>query len=94
MTSATGNGESKRGAQLIAAGFPERAGEQVLVQGASTDAAVRDVARRLGRIDAVTDVAPPRTSADGRSVVVGFKVPESARRRAAGGRRRRAARAS
>ena len=75
--SATGNGESKRGAQLIAAGFPERAGEQVLVQGASTDAAVRDVARRLGRIDAVTDVAPPRTSADGRSVVVGFKVPEA-----------------
>ena len=75
--SATGNGESKRGAQLIAAGFPERAGEQVLVQGASTDAAVRDVAHRLGRIDAVTDVAPPRTSADGRSVVVGFEVPEA-----------------
>jgi RND superfamily putative drug exporter len=74
--SATGNGESKRGAELIAAGFPERAGEQVLVQGASTDAAVRDVVNRLGQIKSVTDVAPPRASTDGRSVVVAFEVPE------------------
>ena len=32
--SASGNGESKRGDMLIeAAGFPEQAGEQVLIQG-------------------------------------------------------------
>ena len=34
MASASGNGESKRGDMLIeAAGFPDQAGERVLVQG-------------------------------------------------------------
>ena len=74
---AVGNGESKRGAELIAAaGFPEQAGEQVLVQGASGGAAVRDVVSRLKRIEGVTEIAPPLASKDGRSVVVSFKVPE------------------
>ena len=74
---ASGNGESKRGAELIAAaGFPERSGEQVLVQGASGEAAVRDVVSRLKQIEGVTGITPPLTSKDGRSVVVNFEVPE------------------
>src|SRR5437763_1884115 len=53
--SASGSGESKRGDMTVeAAGFPQRAGEQVLVQGAGTGdpaatAAVRDVVMRLER---------------------------------------------
>src|SRR4051794_13261580 len=51
--SASGSGESKRGDMLIkAAGFPQQAGEQVLVQGSSPgdpamSAAASDVVRRL-----------------------------------------------
>jgi uncharacterized membrane protein YdfJ with MMPL/SSD domain len=55
--SASGSGESKRGDMIVeAAGLPEEAGEQVLVQGKGSieagdprvTAAVRDVVRRLG----------------------------------------------
>src|SRR4051795_3122949 len=58
--SARGSGESKRGDMIAkAAGFPERTGEQVLVQGKGTvtahapqvTGAVRDVVSRLKRID-------------------------------------------
>ena len=50
-----------------AAGFPERAGEQVLVQGkgsvkagdAEVAAAVRDVVSRLERIKGVTEIESP-----------------------------------
>src|SRR4051794_1966413 len=54
--SAAGNGESKRGDMIVeAAGFPDEAGEQVLVQGKGAmtagdphvTAAVEDVVRRL-----------------------------------------------
>src|SRR3954467_7820341 len=57
--SASGNGDSKRGDMIVeAAGFPDQAGEQVLVQGRGSTkadafevtAAVRDVVRRLERI--------------------------------------------
>src|SRR3712207_5374502 len=82
--SATGSGESKRGDMIVAAaGFPDRASEQVLVQGKGTVragdpevmAAVEDVVERLQRIDGVTDIESPldratrdRTvSKDGRS---------------------------
>ena len=84
--SATGSGESKRGEMIIeAAGFPEQAGEQVLVQGkgavAADDprvtAAVEDVVGRLERIDGVTEIESPLVSADGRSVLVSFAVPGS-----------------
>ena len=89
--SAQGNGESKRGDMIVeAAGFPEQAGEQVLVQGKGTvraddpqvTAAVRDVVSRLERIEGVTEIESPldpaarvnTVSADGRSVVVNFKL--------------------
>jgi uncharacterized membrane protein YdfJ with MMPL/SSD domain len=85
--SARGSGESKRGDMIVeAAGFPDRAGEQVLVQGKSGDhevtAAVRDVVGRLGRIDGVTAIESPldpaarasTVSRDGRSVVVNFTL--------------------
>jgi RND superfamily putative drug exporter len=89
--SAAGNGESKRGDMLVAAaGFPEQAGEQVLIQGSSANApevtaAVTDVVRRLEAIRGVTEIESPldpatRTntvSADGRSVVVNFTIPGS-----------------
>ncbi len=81
--SAAGSGESKRGDMIVeAAGFPEQAGEQVLVQGERADdpqvtAAVRDVARRLERIDGVTDIEAPLVSEDGRSVLVNFKLAGS-----------------
>jgi RND superfamily putative drug exporter len=75
--SARGSGESKRGDMIVkAAGFPDRAGEQVLVQGkgSARTAAVSDVVSRLKRIEGVTDVERPLASKDGRSVVVNFKL--------------------
>ena len=81
--SARGSGESKRGDMIIeAAGFPERAGEQVLVQGkgsltagdAEVTAAVQDVVSRLDRIKGVTHIESPLGSKDGRSVIVNFKL--------------------
>jgi uncharacterized membrane protein YdfJ with MMPL/SSD domain len=78
--SARGSGESKRGDMIVeAAGFPDQAGEQVLVQGKATGdlqvtAAVRDVVSRLERIEGVTRVERPLRSKDGRSVVVNFKL--------------------
>jgi RND superfamily putative drug exporter len=90
--SASGNGESRRGDMIVdAAGFPEEAGEQVLIQGqgsirardAAVTAAVQDVVNRLERIDGVTDIESPlnaedranTVSRDGRSVVVNYKLP-------------------
>jgi uncharacterized membrane protein YdfJ with MMPL/SSD domain len=77
---AAGSGESKRGDMIVeAAGFPEQSHEQVLVQGKSADdpavtAAVRDVVRRLKRIDGVSDVERPLASRDGRSLLVTFAL--------------------
>jgi uncharacterized membrane protein YdfJ with MMPL/SSD domain len=90
--SASGNGDSKRGDMIVkAAGFPEQADEQVLVQGKGSvkaddpevTAAVRDVVRRLERIDGVTEIESPldpatrvnTLSKDGRSAVVNFAMP-------------------
>ncbi len=81
--SATGSGESKRGDMIVeAAGFPDQAGEQVLIQsGQAGDprlaAAARDVSARLGRIEGVADVERPLRSADGRSLLVGFAMEGS-----------------
>jgi uncharacterized membrane protein YdfJ with MMPL/SSD domain len=66
--SAMGNGESKRGEQIVdAANFPEQVREQVLVQGKGRAkagdpqviAAVKDVVSRLERIDGVTEIESP-----------------------------------
>src|SRR5918997_2483549 len=90
--SAAGSGESKRGDMIVdAAGFPDEAGEQVLIQGkgsiragdAAVTAAVHDVVSRLERIDGVTDIESPlnaedranTVSKDGRSVVVNYTLP-------------------
>ena len=81
MQSASGNGESKRAEMILeAAGFPEQAGEQVLVGGGSSreiTAAVRDVGSRLKQIEGITDITAPLASKDRRSVVVGFTIPGS-----------------
>src|ERR1700754_1179024 len=76
---ASGNGESKRGNMIVAAGFPEHAGEQVLVQGPARErtAAVRELQSRLQRIEGIDDIAPPVAARDGRSVVVSFTIPGS-----------------
>jgi uncharacterized membrane protein YdfJ with MMPL/SSD domain len=89
--SATGSGESKRGDMIVKAGFPDRASEQVLVQGKRSGdpevtAAVQDVVRRLRRVGGVTDIESPldpaaraeTVSKDGRSVVVNYAIPGSA----------------
>ena len=90
--SASGNGESKRGDMIVeAAGFPDQAGEQVLVQGKGSvkaddpqvTAAVRDLVTRLERIEGITEIESPldpatrvnTVSKDGRSVVVNFTMP-------------------
>ncbi|MDP9135716.1 MAG: MMPL family transporter, partial [Actinomycetota bacterium] len=76
--SATGSGESKRGDMIVeAAGFPDQAGEQVLVQGGGprADAAARDVVTRLERIEGVAKVERPLESEDGRSLLVKFTMP-------------------
>lgn len=89
--SESGNGQSRVADEAIdAAGFPDEATEQVLVQGKGSlsskdprfEAAVRDVTRRLNATQHVTDVQSPlrtgnegQIAGDGRSAVVQFKVP-------------------
>jgi RND superfamily putative drug exporter len=80
--SASGNGESKRADMVIEAGFPEQAGEQVLVQSKSARdpdaaAAAQDVVSRLRRIEGVSAIENPIASEDGRSLLVRFKLPGS-----------------
>jgi uncharacterized membrane protein YdfJ with MMPL/SSD domain len=87
----TGNGESKRGDQIVeAAGFPEQTGETILVQGKNGlkvgdpkfTAAVNDVVAKLERTKDVSKVENPldpenkgNVSDDGRSVLVDFELP-------------------
>src|SRR3954447_18111726 len=90
--SEAGSGESKRGDMIVeAAGFPDKAGEQVLIQGRgpikSNDpevtAAVKDVVGRLQAIPGISEIESPLNAADrvntvskdGRSVVVNFSIP-------------------
>ncbi len=89
--SASGNGESRRGDMIVdAAGFPDKSGEQVLIQGKTADdpavtAAVRDVVSRLQGIPGITEIESPlkkadranTVSKDGRSVVVNFSMKGS-----------------
>jgi RND superfamily putative drug exporter len=87
-----GNGQSKVADQAIAAaGFPEEAGEQVLVQGKGSvkvgdpafTAAVRDVTERLEGTAHVRDLQSPlaegnagQLSKDGRSALVTFAIAD------------------
>jgi uncharacterized membrane protein YdfJ with MMPL/SSD domain len=87
----TGNGQSAAAERAIeSAGFPEDAGEQVLVQARGSmrasdpafAAAVRDVVSRLEDTRHVSDVQSPlargnegQISKDGRSALVTFKIP-------------------
>src|SRR6188472_3187581 len=66
--SASGNGDSKRGAMIVDdAGFPDEVGERVLIQGQGSvkaddpqvTAAVKDVVTRLEKIDGVKDIESP-----------------------------------
>jgi uncharacterized membrane protein YdfJ with MMPL/SSD domain len=66
--SASGNGDSKRGAMIVDdAGFPEEIGERVLIQGKGSiksddprvAAAVKDVVSRLEGIEGVKDIESP-----------------------------------
>jgi anti-anti-sigma factor len=84
-----GDGESKRADQTLADGFPDRASEEVLVQGrggVNADdprfaAGVRDVVRSLSRFETVRDIESPlaagnaaQISPDGRSALVTFDL--------------------
>jgi uncharacterized membrane protein YdfJ with MMPL/SSD domain len=83
-----GSGESGRADKIIAEGFVDHAGEQVLVEsrGRATinhpafQAALDDVERRLGRFPFVANVESPRAhgasliSADRRSTLVQFEI--------------------
>ena len=87
--SASGSGEAKRGDMIVkAAGFPDKASEQVLIQGKSSGdpevtAAVKDVVGRLSAIRGITEIESPlnakervnTVSRDGRSVTVNFTLP-------------------
>ncbi|MEA2191498.1 MAG: hypothetical protein QOI73_1619 [Solirubrobacteraceae bacterium] len=89
--SETSNGQSAAAERAIEqAGFPDDAGEQVLIQGkgsisssdAAFSAAVRDVVKRLRSTRHVGDVQSPlsagnegQISRDGRSAFVSFKIP-------------------
>jgi uncharacterized membrane protein YdfJ with MMPL/SSD domain len=66
--SASGNGDSKRGAMIVDdAGFPQTIGERVLIQGKGSirsddprvTAAVKEVVARLGAIKGVRDIESP-----------------------------------
>ena len=84
-----GDGESKRADQTLADGFPDRASEEVLVQGRGNvkaddprfTAAVKDVVRSLSGFKTVRDVKSPldsgnssQFSPDGRSALVTFDL--------------------
>src|SRR5215207_6525262 len=87
----TGNGETKRGDQIVeAAGFPEQTAETVLIQGKDGlkvgdpgfTAAVKDVVAGLEATKGVSKVESPlapehrdQVSDDGRSVLVSFELP-------------------
>jgi anti-anti-sigma factor len=84
-----GNGDSKKEAQIVADGFPDRASEEVLVQGRDRVTArdprfaegVRDIERSLARFKTVRDVQSPldpgndsQISENGRSALVTFDL--------------------
>ncbi|MBS1879774.1 MAG: MMPL family transporter [Actinobacteria bacterium] len=90
-----GVGESQQAQRTLERGFPQAVSEQVLIQapkggegpdGREFRAAVADVESRLGKLGFVRDVQGPyapgnagQISADGRSALVEFRIPETPR---------------
>ena len=88
-TAESGVGESGTADRIVAAAYPKRADEVVLIQSSKAEAdapafraAVADVAGRLARIDGVEAIASPygndrkaATSPNGHAVLVTFEVP-------------------
>jgi uncharacterized membrane protein YdfJ with MMPL/SSD domain len=75
-------GESGKAGQILKDAYPDKAGEQVLVQSKTLEAsdsqfkaAVADVTQRLERTDGVGKVDPAVVSKDGHSALVAFELP-------------------
>jgi uncharacterized membrane protein YdfJ with MMPL/SSD domain len=75
-------GESGKAGQVLKDAYPDKAGEQVLVQSKTLKAsdsqfkaAVSDVTQRLEGTKGVSDVAAPQISKDGHSALVTFDLP-------------------
>jgi uncharacterized membrane protein YdfJ with MMPL/SSD domain len=75
-------GESGKAGQILSDAYPDKAGEQVLVQSddlrasdSRFKAAVADVSQRLERTKGVEDVATEAVSKDRHSVLVTFELP-------------------
>ena len=78
-------GESGKAGQILSDAYPDKAGEQVLVQSKTLDAsdpqfkgAVADVTQRLEKTDGVGKIDPPVISKDGNSAMVAFELPGKA----------------
>ena len=74
-------GEAGQAAEVMNDAFPDKAGEQVLIQSKTLNAsdpqfkaAVADVSQRLHRVEGVTDVETGQASKDGQSVLVDFSL--------------------
>ena len=77
-----GAGESGKAGEVLKGAYPDKAGEQVLVQSKTLKAsdsqfkaAVRDVTERLEDTKGVSDVAAPQISKDGHSALVAIRSP-------------------
>jgi uncharacterized membrane protein YdfJ with MMPL/SSD domain len=75
-------GESGKASEVLKGAYPDKAGEQVLVQSKTLKAsdsqfkaAVADVTQRLEGTKGVTEVAAPEISKDGHSALVTFSLP-------------------
>ena len=75
-------GESGKAGKVLNDAYPDKAGEQVLVQSKSLrasdsqfKAAVADVSKRLKDTEGVSEVAAPQISKDGHSALVTFSLP-------------------
>jgi uncharacterized membrane protein YdfJ with MMPL/SSD domain len=75
-------GESGKAGQILKDAYPDKAGEQVLVQSKTLQAsdsrfkaAVADVSKRLEDTKGVSEVAAPEISKDGHSALVTFSLP-------------------
>jgi uncharacterized membrane protein YdfJ with MMPL/SSD domain len=78
-------GESGKAGQILGDAYPDKAGEQVLVESKSLEAsdsqfkaAVADVSKRLKSTEGVSEVAAPQISKDGHSALVTFSLPGKA----------------